>query len=163
MFKYRSRRRTWFKTPTVTDNTLGILAPKLHWNSRCEASDLSSCAKSSWLSYQGSNTICTVDLTSYNIGVQFLHFGFDDTIRPVCFITDSSYLQIRRQDHQPLERSIANVEENHPDSNDAVAHESRKTVSMFLALPRCAPKCGSRIFLQFAMELNGHARTHTAY
>ena len=132
VFKYRSRRRTWFETPTVTDNMLGDLAPKIYWNGHCEVSDLSSCAKSGWLSYRESNPICTVDLTSYNIGVQFVHFGFDDTLRPVCFITDSSYVHIRRQDHQSLKRPIADVEEDHPDSNGAVVHESTKTLACFL-------------------------------
>lgn len=65
-------------------------APRIHWHKHCETVDAQSSKRHLNLD-QSSNPVCTVDLTAGKAGVQFIHFGFDNTQRPVCLITDASY------------------------------------------------------------------------
>lgn len=76
----------------ITMHTSDNLCPHIQWNEHCEASDTQFPKRRHLdLSDRCSNPVCTFDLTKQEKGVQFIHFGFDNTQRPVCFIADASF------------------------------------------------------------------------
>ncbi|KAK5083333.1 hypothetical protein LTR70_008170 [Exophiala xenobiotica] len=79
-------------SPKIAIHLLGNYVPRIHWHEHCGTSDAQSSKRHLNLSDRSSNPVCTLDLTEWEAGVQFIHFGFDNTHRPVCLITDASYV-----------------------------------------------------------------------
>lgn len=110
----------------VTSPSIELASPadcvnRVHWHSNCQISIIgSSILPLRYLnvSRERSNPVCTIDLTARKASVQFIHFGFDNTQRPVCLITDASYAHYRKRKqflaewHEGLVERISSIKED---------------------------------------------------